>query len=237
MTLLLLFTASKTQAVTTVDYARFLSEVMPYVRDCPELIAENAIRNACIEFCDKSDWLMVDPEPLFAVEGRSQYRVIVDANTRLARIMNVWVDERPLRATTQAQLQRMYNGQWRSRTGDPMFFLQDTGTTRVTLVPAPDTTSDVANIETRVVIVPTRDSTRVDASLWERWVEQIAWGARARLNETVGQPYYDAASAIVLRAKFNAAVIEARRERYRDLVPARLAAVPTGKLWSRSYAR
>ena len=43
--------------MTAVSYEVFLPEVMPYVHDVPEIVAVQAIRNACIEFCEETQYL------------------------------------------------------------------------------------------------------------------------------------------------------------------------------------
>ena len=52
--------------MTAVSYEVFLPEVMPYVHDVPEIVAVQAIRNACIEFCEKTHYLQ---EKLYAISG------------------------------------------------------------------------------------------------------------------------------------------------------------------------
>ena len=56
----------------------------------------------------------------------------------------------------------------------------------------------------------------IDDSVFNYYSEALAYGARARLVETAGQPYYDPGSAPMLWGKFYAGVSEAKARRMRE---------------------
>lgn len=233
--ILLLFYSSASIAPTanTTPYTSFLREVLPYVHDCPELVAINAIRNAAIEFCEKTDYVMYDPLPVQLLGGVGTYTPIMQSETRMGRIEWAFVDNAALRPITESQAKRLYGIDWRTIVGNPYYYMADQSFNTVRLIPAPpsDTTSE---LNLRLATVPTRDSTAVNEDVYQRYLEEIAWGARARLNETVGQPYYDPAAAVMLRSKFNAAISAAKLEKNRNMTTASLTMVPGGRLWSRT---
>jgi hypothetical protein len=65
-------------------------------------------------------------------------------------------------------------------------------------------------------VQPTPDATEIDDTVFNYYAEALAYGARARLVETAGQPYYDPASAPLLWGRFYGGVYEAKARRMRD---------------------
>ena len=46
--------------MATTAFTAWLPEVLPNVPTCPDVLAVNAIRNACIEFCSETNWWQGD---------------------------------------------------------------------------------------------------------------------------------------------------------------------------------
>ena len=196
-------------------YEDFLPEVLPYVQECPEIVAINAIRNAVIEFCDKSLWLLYehDPIPLIAYQG--VYELDLPDDTMSARILDAWINNLPMAPRGEDDLKRIYPFSWREMEGRPQFYTQiDPG--EVYFVPKPIVSQPDA-VKLIVALKPTRNSVGCDDSIYERWAEKIGYGARSRINEIPGQTFTDPALAVANRAKFNVAIGEAKVERNRGL--------------------
>ena len=56
-----------------MKYSDFLLYVLPGVSGCPDFTAERAIRDACIEFCIKTDLWIAEPERLQIVPNVTEY--------------------------------------------------------------------------------------------------------------------------------------------------------------------
>lgn len=205
-------------------YEKFLPEVLPYVHDCPEFVAVAAIRNACIEFCDRTDWWLYTHDPITVVANQNTYELDLPDFTVESRILEGWYNNFPLKPKSEDQLRSMYNLDWRQMEGSPQFLTQlDPG--EVIVVPFPTfTTTNTLNLI--VVLKPTRDSVDVDDSIYERWAEQIGFGARARLYEIPNQPFYDPGSAAKYRMMFETAMGKAALERQRGISRANLRVRP-----------
>lgn len=196
-------------------YEEFLPEVLPYVRDCPEAVAVNAIRNACIEFCDKSLWLLYHHDPVSVYAAESTYDLDLPDGTTTARIMDAWYKTRPLAPIGEDDLKVMFSTDWREAEGDPQFYTH-LDPSAVVLAPIPQT--DEADALAMIVALrPTRDSVDVDDTLYERWAEWIGWGARGRLHDIPAQPFTDGPAAIRARQMFNHGIGLATIERNRGL--------------------
>lgn len=196
-------------------YTEFLPEVLPYVRDCPDIAAVNAIRNACIEFCDRSHWLLYHHAPQNVTSGASTYTLSPPAGTSVARIVDAWYNGNLLAPIGEDNLKTMYVSDWRYVSGTPAFYTH-LDPNQITLSPLPDRTISGA-LKMIVALRPTRASTSVDDSVYERWAEYIGFGARARLHDINGQPYFDPGMAAKCRAMFDRSVGMATIERNRGL--------------------
>jgi len=196
--------------MSKVSYEEFLPEVLPYVRDCPEQMAINAIRAACIEFCKDSLILREVLDPITIVANQSEYDLEKRAYYNVAKIIRVYHGSRELPGRSTEQLDKMLGGKWRTESGEPIFHVQESENTfRVVLTP--DQTSNDTLVVT-VALVPLRNSTSVDSYIFERWAEVIAMGARARLHDTPKQPFSDKEAAMRFRKWFESGRGDAKIE-------------------------
>lgn len=191
------------------DFTAFLPEVLPFVHDCPQIAAISALRAATIEFCEKSLYWQLDLDLLDIDAGDANYQIPVPDGAALISVMGAWYDGRQLEPKGPDELARMFRGHdWRTMGGMPKFFTQITPT-EVLLCPVP--TSDIPDIVgMRVALAPTRDATSVDDSVYQRHLETIAKGARARLYATPGQPYYDMQMSMAYQKEFMSGIGEAK---------------------------
>lgn len=177
--------------MTTASYEAFLPEVMPNVRDCPVDYALNAIRNACIEFCDKSQWLTYKPDAQTLLADVTEYDVEFESGVEPVRLM--WLKT----------YDRDAGGYM---TKDNTVILAVTPSERV-----------FGGLTMEIAVRPTRVSTTVDYTVYSRWAEAIAQGAMARLYDTPGQPFTDPDRAVMRWNRFRAAIADATMEKQREL--------------------
>ncbi len=57
----------------SVSYDQFLPRVLQYVPDASEFIAVDAIKQACIEFCERTYFWQYEAPAINVVNGQSQY--------------------------------------------------------------------------------------------------------------------------------------------------------------------
>lgn len=187
--------------MSTVSYDTFLSEVVPYVRDCPEFVAINAIRNACIEFCEKTLYLRQQVEDITVVSGQAVYDIgLSSIHTSVACVVSATLGRYPLVPRQEQDLVELYGGDWRTLSGAVQHITQDElDTVRLVLVPDRVYTDPLSLI---AALRPMRTSTSIDRRIFESWAEVIGFGARARLHNTPGQPYNDEAAGAKFRVWF-----------------------------------
>lgn len=196
----------------STSYTEFLPEVMPFARDVPEIVALQAVRNACIEFCEETRYLQVDNDAVTLVAGASDYELDAPNGYKVIDVVEAWVGDQFLVPKSVEELTKIYRANdWRTMKGNPYYYYR--GRMGVmTVVPQPVSPSTVTQsfLKCRVAIAPSRTSTAIDDDIFERFLEIIATGARARLYETVNQPYYDPQAAAICRKKFNDDIADVR---------------------------
>lgn len=202
----------------TTRYEAFLPEVLPYVPECPEQVAINAVRNACIEFCEKSQYWLYDHDPINGVAHMSTYELDLPTCTTAARVMDAWYNNIPLTPRGEDEIKRTYPFDWRELEGNPVFFVQQTQN-EVILVPKPLISASQA-LKLIVVLKPTRDSVDIDDEIYELWAEAIGYGARARLHGLPNQPFSDPLAAVKYTGMFETAIGRAKVARNRGLARA-----------------
>jgi hypothetical protein len=208
---------------TEISFDAFLPYVTPYVHDVATFVATAAVRDACIEFCEQTLFLLYAPEPITCAAYQGEADIELPNGYQMTKIVSAYFNGLPMVPASFEDLLRMYPQDYRLLTGMPNFVCQATPS-KVMLVPTPDTTS-INALNLIVACQPNQLSCSIDAKLYYRYAEVIAFGARARLLDTPNQPYYDPVGASRFRGWFKSgygkATIERNRGMTRDVVRVR----------------
>lgn len=195
--------------MATTLFTAFLPEVAPFVADCPQVILVNAIRNAAIEFCERTLIWQTNIGAMDLAAGTGEYTIAVPADTQLVGILNAWYNNTLLIPKDQDGLARIFRLEdWRSATGGPRYFIR-TSSSVMQVVPTP-TVSETDVVGIRAALAPTRTATGVDSEIYEDYLIAIATGAKAYLYGMHGQTFYDPTLAMQLRQEFMVAIGAAR---------------------------
>jgi hypothetical protein len=179
-------------------WSDFFENVIPFVPGCPAITAEVAIKNAVIDFCEKSLILQRDHDPVSVVANQADYDLEPPRGYLVVKIMQAWFENNPLATTMHDYVNdpTHINAGFpdaKLLVGRPTHILQKDERT-FTLLAVPE--KSIANAVTlRVALKPSRASTGVDDVVWEDYAEVIANGAKARLMMTAGVPYTNPQSA------------------------------------------
>lgn len=193
---------------TTVPYENFLTEVMQYVPDVAEMVARNAIRNAAIEFCERTRYWQDDADAIIVYPKTNTYEMDVTSGRKFVDVMFAYYNQRLLIPKAPEELTRLYRwSDWRTLKGEPCYITR-LSAKEIIVVPTPDKAGDKLNI--RAAYAPTRDSNAVGIDVYENYLELIGYGARARLYNTPGQPYYDRGTSMDYERRFRAGISEVR---------------------------
>ena len=203
--------------MTAVTYEVFLPEVMPYVHDVPEIVAVQAIRNACIEFCEKTHYLQENLDPITGIKDIGNYDLDAnDSNYKVVEIMQAYYGDQLLIPKAQEELNQIYRtSNWENLSGNPYYYYRPRAS-EVRLVTKPIIT-EANKLNIKAAIAPKRSSTTIDDEMFERFLEYISFGARARLYNTPNQPYFDAKTSMEYTKRFYDAIAEVRTRVYKGL--------------------
>jgi len=92
----------------TIELTEFLPEVMQYVPDVPEFVAINSLRNAAIEFCEKTRVLQIDLSPTALIVGKANYLMVVPPDLKFVDLVEAYADDRLLIPKSSEELSRIY---------------------------------------------------------------------------------------------------------------------------------
>ena len=175
--------------MSTTLYEAFLPEVMPDLPGCPEPMVINAIRNAAIEFCERSWAWRVDLDPIDAIANQAVYDLSPPNSSVVCHVIYVDFMGKQLFPATPDQLNDIWRG-WRTvkNVQPTYFFLPDQRT--IQLVAAPSAAT-VAAVNMTVALKPTRTSKGLETVVYEEYAEGIAHGAKARLNAQINKEWTD----------------------------------------------
>ena len=80
--------------MSEVSYDNFLVEVLPYVRDIPEVVALQAIKNAAIEFCQETRYIQDNLDAMAGITKIGTYDLEANEGTyKIADIVECWYGE------------------------------------------------------------------------------------------------------------------------------------------------
>jgi hypothetical protein len=156
----------------TVPFQDFTNEVRVYFPDMPEPVVLGAVRNAAIEFCEKSLYWTYEHDPISAVADLTEYEFDLPEDTEVAKIIDGWYDDHVLVFASEERLQGQFQTPWRQTTGSAAFITQmDPQSFLLAPAPAENITDAIRLI---VALKPTRDAPGIDDMFYSRWLEEIA---------------------------------------------------------------
>ena len=178
-------------------YSAFLPEVLPRAPATPDVVAINAVRNAAIEFCERSLVWVEQQDPADVTASSFPLDLSAPTGARVGVVLSAKVDGTVVPAKGMSDIDDTYRA-WEGVQGAPFAYYQPTPDT-LQLVLLPETTVALA---LRVAYVPTRASTGVETFIYENYLEGIAAGALYRL--TGEAPYLAAFESSVRKAAVDA---------------------------------
>jgi len=153
----------------------FLQYVLPYVPGCSDPLAEQFIRDICIDFCAGSSIVQFTHDPISLVAGQTEYDIDTPQGTEATLILAASYRGMPMRVLKTGD--NAFNGR-EIPAGNPSALLQSPKGT-FTLDRTPE--SDQANvIQMLVSTKPKRTATGVDDVLLE-YAYEIGQGVLGRL--------------------------------------------------------
>lgn len=206
--------ATATAGYTLID--DFLPEILQYVHGAPSILVRTHVRNAVVDFCQRTGILKRDPST-FQIEGEEHTYLMQFCQDRYIAIgcEDVFEEgvsvgnEREFLRTTSHQLDSEYHN-WRNMTGNPTRYYLTEEINKIRFFPTPvnDGTRDII---VRGVVRPRRDQNEFDEFLYEKWHEVIQNGALASLLVIPAGSWFNAGLAAAMGVAYKRGVRQARR--------------------------
>lgn len=187
-----------------IQVSKFMQRLMPLVIGCPEPIAQQALVDSAIAFCERSLVLTQTLDATNTTAGVDTYDFVLPQGHAVATVLAAWYETTPLHPLPTAAAPHMVTTQ-----AVPRFFYgwdTDEGFA-LKLRPVPDA---VGALVIRVALKPLRDATQLHQALFNDWIEPVIDGAAARIKAIPDQHYTDLALAGVLMTKARVAANAAR---------------------------
>lgn len=194
-------------------YESFFPNILPEVPGAAEMLVENAVRNAAIEFCEKSLILTRDHDPITVLPNIVDYDLEPPTGYLVIKVQKAWLENQPLHPMAPdlvkeaATYNRLFSS-YQAGPTTPTHYLQKDERT-ISVWPLPD--KKYANgLTLRVALKPTRTSTSIEDVIFEDYAEVIASGALYRLMASPGKAYTNPDLAVVHKSLFEQGVNTAR---------------------------
>ncbi len=191
----------------------FLGEVMPYVENCPVPVAKNHIKNAAIEFCQRTALWRQELDRINITEAIYVYELNTELSTdeSISAINYAYITETSgetsLTITTEDALDAR-NSVWRALTSTKPEAIMMVDTENCRLYPIPE--ADISNsLIVGLIMKPSRDAAGVPDWIFEQWAETIAHGAKARLMGMKGRDWYSPEEGVDEQTDFDNGVHDA----------------------------
>jgi len=189
----------------------FLPYVLPFVDGCSEPMAEQHIRDICIDFCAHSGVVQFSVDPIDVVQGQVDYDIDTPIGTVTHLIHEAWFQWRPLgvfKTGDIANRPELYFPQPGSAGGTPVAIKQGPDNTfKLDIAPAESIPGAIVLL---VSTKPTRKAATVDDLLLSDYAYEIGQGVAARLMRIPKKEFSDPASSMACEQIYQLARATAR---------------------------
>ena len=165
-----------------MKYSDLFVYVLCDVPGCPEFTAERAIRDACIDFCARTDLYKAEVQTLIVSAGITEYELDAPTGTEPNHVKAILRKGRPLAASTYEDAIMLIEQSDRSY---PQYYAQYDNA-NVLIGPKPVERETLKVIYT---LKPTQSSSSIPDTVGNEWRETLVSGALFRLQMMSGQPW------------------------------------------------
>ena len=179
-------------------WSAFYPEVLTYAMSCPHLVVDAKVREAAIEFFQRTrawvEWL----DPVIALDGQIEYDFDVPIGSDVSRVERATVDGKPIDIISY----RAAPNDWtRVDLPDQGIVSRDLTTFRLGNAVAAG-----LSIQVQVTLTPSRTSTGIPDDLFDKYHYDIAHGAKAKVLAIAGAEFYKPDVAMLEHTMFESAI-------------------------------
>jgi len=176
------------------ELTEFLPYVLPFAAACPEPTAEKYIREAAIEFCQRTRvWREIDS---FPVTGHELETACAPPHSELFEIERAWLDGVALTPVSMGEVAFMLD---EHGGGQPAYITQSTPNSIRVLPRGP------GKLRISMFLKPSLDAEVLPSFLFDQYAKVIGEGALAQICLLPNQPFTSPDYAMMFAGRFNAA--------------------------------
>ena len=170
-----------------VELSVFFPRLIPTVMGVSEPLAQQALIDSAILFCDQSLAVTATLDAVTVPIGTSAIELETPDQTTVAQVLYVWFDKQLLNAQPFGQMTNIFR-----QDGQPEDYVVEyiDEVANLILYPAPNKQIK-SGLLVRAALRPTRDATQVHDILYQRYVEAIIAGAQMYLHNMPDQAWTD----------------------------------------------
>lgn len=159
-------------------WSAFYPDVLPELPGAPLLLVDHWLRNAAIEFCERSKAHVVDLVAMNAVANQMAYTLVPLAETEIVEIKAAWFSGNKLAPKGHTFLEDKY-GDWTAAVGTPEYITQQASDVAL-LVPAPAASAS-GSIKIKAVARPAIAATGIHDWLFQQYRQALVAGCKAKM--------------------------------------------------------
>lgn len=188
-----------------ISFDAFVPHVVNELPQCPEPVIAFELRNALIDFCDRSLAWQEPIDTVRVIAGRAEYELDAPAQARISTVVEAVFDDREIHPMTIPELMRK-DRNWRSQVGHVSHYVNtDPETIRLYRIPEQDGVLNMIG-----AFAPTRNGTLIPSYIYERYMEAVRFGCLYRLMRQQAKPWSNPSLAQSYESMFLAKCLQAK---------------------------
>jgi hypothetical protein len=181
-----------------LDFAKY---VRPEVPGCPEIMILDAIKQAGIEFCERTK-IAKEVVTITTVADEPRYALTTEEGTTPDMILVVKRED--AENLDPSSHEEFTDEHFDRDSGEPRYYYLDDNEIVLGMIP-----SGVEDLDVTVKLRPTEEATTLPDVLANKYKRKIACGAKARLMVMAGKPWSNPAAAQFNESEFQKAIDDA----------------------------
>ncbi len=185
------------------------------VSNCPDVVIAKYVREAVIEWCERTMLVKADAEDIYLWAETAEYDITFSDDYDPVLIDTAFLgdessDDTVVYTTSERELNKISGWQRLTTSGSPTHVFL-TQANKVRVYPIPDENIDDILLLS-CVVKPTRDATEIDDIVYTDHVEDIRHGVLMRLLDMKGRPWYDPKGALDHKFRWSVSIGNGKRK-------------------------
>lgn len=190
-------------------WSAFFPELLTFAPGCPDPLAEAKVRQAAIEFFRRTrawvEWL----DPSTSVAGLVEYDFDLPTGADVARVERATLDGNPI---VIASFRDASHDASRQELAEQGLLSRDLKTFRLGRSVAAG-----LSLQVQVALIPSRTATGLPDDLFEKYVDDIVRGARAKILSIPGTDFYNPDMSMLEQSAFGSSIAARSVDAWRGL--------------------